>query len=129
MPDLTREQRIAAATELHDREGCTCDRRYLMSCPRMAAAILRAPKEATATEHPTEQCRSCPAKVIWAVTERDKPMPVDAEPSLEGTVLLEQQGPRLVARVLPAHRAFGRKDLRKSHFATCPDAASWRRSR
>lgn len=75
----------------------------------------------------TEQCRTCPGQIIWAVTERGKDMPVDAEPSPEGTVLLEQEGARLVARVLPAHRAFGRKDLRKSHFASCPDAAKWRR--
>lgn len=80
-------------------------------------------------EYTTEQCRSCPAQIIWAVTERDKPMPVDAEPSLEGTVLLEQTGSRLVARVLPAHRAFGRRDLRKSHFVTCPQADQWRRRR
>lgn len=37
----TREQILAAATEIHDREGCRCDRKYLMSCSRLAAAILR----------------------------------------------------------------------------------------
>jgi len=39
---MTRDELIAAATELHDQEGCSCDRRYLMSCPNMANAILRA---------------------------------------------------------------------------------------
>lgn len=39
--DEQRERLIAAATELHDREGCSCDRKYLMSCPNMANAILR----------------------------------------------------------------------------------------
>jgi hypothetical protein len=39
---VTREELIAAAAELHDQEGCSCDRKYLMSCPRMASAILRA---------------------------------------------------------------------------------------
>ncbi|WFE41931.1 hypothetical protein [Micromonospora sp. WMMD998] len=81
----------------------------------------------TEPAYPTERCKSCPAQVIWATTERGKPMPVDAAPTSDGTVLLEQVGSRLVARVLPAHRAFGRKDLRRSHFASCPDAAKWRR--
>jgi len=35
----TREAIIAVATAVHDQE-CGCDPRYLMSCPRMAAAIL-----------------------------------------------------------------------------------------
>lgn len=48
MPDaLTREALIAAATELHDAEGCSCDRKYLMSCHRMANAILRSGPAAT----------------------------------------------------------------------------------
>lgn len=80
-------------------------------------------------DYPTEKCRTCQADIIWAVTERDRDMPVDAQPTPDGTVLLEQTGSRLVARVLPAHRAFGRKDLRKSHFATCKDADKWRRQR
>ncbi|MFI6819751.1 hypothetical protein ACIBJE_02215 [Micromonospora sp. NPDC050187] len=74
-------------------------------------------------DYPTETCRSCPAQIIWAVTERGKPMPVDAEPTPDGNVLLEQLPTGLRARVLPAHRAFGRK----SHFASCKDAAKWRR--
>lgn len=42
MPDaLTREELIAAATVLHDEECRSCDRKYRMSCPNMANAILR----------------------------------------------------------------------------------------
>lgn len=40
MTDLTREQFIEAATKIHDGQGCACDRRYLMSCQRLTAAIL-----------------------------------------------------------------------------------------
>lgn len=40
MTDLTREQIIAQATAIHDEQRCGCDRRYLMSCQRLAAAIL-----------------------------------------------------------------------------------------
>lgn len=38
-PRRTREEIIAAAKIEHDR-ACSCDPRYLMSCGRMAAAIL-----------------------------------------------------------------------------------------
>ncbi len=38
---MTRDELIAAATELHDQEGCSCDRKYLMCCPKLANAILR----------------------------------------------------------------------------------------
>ena len=45
----------------------------------------------SAVEHPTEKCKSCPAQVIWAVTERGKAMPVDAEPGPGGNVQLVEQ--------------------------------------
>lgn len=41
----TREELITKATEIHNREGCGCDPKYLMSCGKFAAAILRAPNE------------------------------------------------------------------------------------
>lgn len=52
MTDLDRQQAavnfinrtraiLAEALKLHDAEGCTCDRRYIMSCPNMAQAILK----------------------------------------------------------------------------------------
>ncbi|MET9303213.1 hypothetical protein ABZX66_28220 [Micromonospora aurantiaca] len=78
-------------------------------------------------DYPTEKCRTCPATVIWAVTERGKTMPVDAEPTAGGNVQLVEQYGQLTAVVVPAKRAFGRKDLRTSHFVTCPQADQWRR--
>ena len=39
-----RKQIIAAATKIHDDGGCHCDRKYLMSCTRMASAILSTAK-------------------------------------------------------------------------------------
>jgi hypothetical protein len=42
MGNLTREKLIEVAAGLHDEAGCSCDRRYLMSCPQMASAILQA---------------------------------------------------------------------------------------
>lgn len=42
MDGLTRERLIEVGAGLHDETGCPCDRRYLMSCPGMASAILQA---------------------------------------------------------------------------------------
>lgn len=39
---VTRDELIAAATELHDQECRSCDRKYRMSCPNMANAVTRA---------------------------------------------------------------------------------------
>lgn len=40
MSDRTREEILAAAKIEHDAAGCGCDPKYLMSCGRMAQAIL-----------------------------------------------------------------------------------------
>lgn len=75
-----------------------------------------------------EPCRSCHAPVIWAVTEAARSMPVDAEPSAAGTLVLEQrvEGRPPLARTIKAELRGGRTDLHTSHFATCPEAAKWR---
>jgi len=39
---LTREELTEVAAGLHDETGCSCDPRYLMSCPSMANAVLQA---------------------------------------------------------------------------------------
>jgi hypothetical protein len=49
---MTREELIARSTHIHDDAGCGCDPKYLMSCPRMAAAILEA-GQAETTEDTT----------------------------------------------------------------------------
>ena len=64
----SREALIAAAAEIHDGR-CGCDRKYRMSCPDMANAILEAGKrlrEAAATPGPALRrevlfpcCRHC----------------------------------------------------------------------
>lgn len=80
------------------------------------------------------QCRSCDADIIWARTMTGRQMPVDAEPTEGGTVLLENRQGHIRATVYPdagTQRALlnpeTRKRLHASHFATCPDANAWRR--
>lgn len=73
----------------------------------------------------TETCRSCGAPVIWAKTEKGKSMPVDAnavDPPDTGNILLT-----LEDGVLTAKYVLSASGLRLSHFATCPQAPSWRK--
>ncbi|KXK63379.1 hypothetical protein AWW66_03435 [Micromonospora rosaria] len=77
--------------------------------------------------YPIEKCRSCPTQIIWAVTERGRDMPVDAEPAANGNVALSTNDKgQVVARIVKPHLAFGRKDLRLPHFVRCPQADRWR---
>ncbi len=86
-------------------------------------------------------CVSCKAPVVWTVTEKGKPMPVDAEPAEHGTVLLShrQVGQPPVALVKTREQIeelraqherspqVGPLRLFVSHFATCPNAGQHRR--
>jgi hypothetical protein len=80
------------------------------------------------TDFAVEHCRTCNMPIIWAVTSRLRDMPVDAEPSPDGNIRLEVREGQIqpMARVLSVAEQFGKKSLRKSHFATCPQAGRWR---
>jgi hypothetical protein len=41
---MNREEILNKAILIHDSQGCGCDRKYLMSCPNLAAAILTVPE-------------------------------------------------------------------------------------
>lgn len=76
-----------------------------------------------------ERCSSCNAEVVFAQNPKTlKLMPVNFAPSAGGNVRLTERpaGPPL-AEVVGRDLAFGRSDLRLSHFATCPRAASHRK--
>lgn len=73
------------------------------------------------------KCRSCLAAIVWARTEDGKAMPLDAEPHEEGNIRLLEDGTCEVVGPLEALIARGEgMELRRSHFATCPEAAHWR---
>lgn len=57
----------------------------------------------------TEQCRSCGAPIVWLPTRTGKTMPVD------------------MATVRPGDALFDHT-RHVSHFATCPQADTWRHS-
>jgi hypothetical protein len=83
---------------------------------------------------PNLVCRTCGAHVQWAQTEKGRRMPVNIEPVKDGNILLQHRPDRIPLAVyltpeqiksfegsLQRHRLF------KSHFATCPQAKSWRK--
>ena len=63
-------------------------------------------------------CKSCGARIMWAVTSTGKKMPVDARESSRGNLTLERQpdGELLARYVSPG------AGTHTSHFATCPNA-------
>jgi len=70
-------------------------------------------------------CSSCGADIVWAITERGKKMPVDTQLTLGGNLLLLERDDGLHALVVepyPDRLAY------TSHFATCPQAAEWRKT-
>jgi hypothetical protein len=72
----------------------------------------------------------CRAPIVWAITEKAKRMPVDLEPSAGGNIVLRDTGGTApLAVVLAPSQAFRRRNLRTSHFATCPAAPSFRKRR
>ncbi len=73
----------------------------------------------------TAECRSCGEPVIWTTTSKGKRMPVDAEPSSEGTFDLQEDGDTVNAAWAPKGSS---PDLHLSHFSTCPQSKEWRKS-
>jgi hypothetical protein len=79
-----------------------------------------------------DTCRSCGQPIVWAVTRDGKRMPVDPDPDPEGNLVLTANllGDHLVVPVADLERGGAPivdSDRRVSHFASCPNAASWRR--
>lgn len=64
-------------------------------------------------------CRSCGEPVIWALTQREKRMPVDVVPVVGGNIELETP--------LATYVQKSDKLRYVSHFATCVDADQHRK--
>lgn len=71
-----------------------------------------------------EKCRSCGAAVLWSMTPGGNWMILDAEPDPEGSMVLEHGRARAYQALVHSHL-----DRYRPHWARCPDADSWRRSR
>jgi hypothetical protein len=75
------------------------------------------------TDAPATACRSCGAPVRW-VNLNGRPHPVDAAPHPAGNLAEVPGAP--VPSVTVVGRGAG---AWQSHFATCPDAHTWRKRR
>lgn len=82
------------------------------------------------------KCRGCGAELVWGRTSNGKAIPLDPEPTIDGNVLLtaDTRFGRL-ARILPkdelavARELFDRdRNLYRTHFASCPQSASFRKT-
>lgn len=71
---------------------------------------------------------SCGAPIIWAHTEKGSRMPLDAQPSPAGSVLLYGSPEHPRSRVVPRAERADRTDLRLSHWATCTKPQEFRRT-
>lgn len=71
----------------------------------------------------SDVCRSCGKPIIWCKTKAGKNMPVDAEPSEAGTVLVKGDKCEVVKKtdLLPG------MVLHTSHFSTCPHSSQHRK--
>lgn len=82
----------------------------------------------TTVDPAAERCKSCSAPILWSTTEHTlKAMPVDAEPVAGGNIAITERAGKRIASVVAPALAFGHRDLHKSHFQTCPNAASHRK--
>ncbi len=72
-------------------------------------------------------CKSCNAVVFWCKTESGKLMPVDAEPTGDGNLVIFDNGN--VRAVTGEGRITFAGELHKSHFATCPNSAQHRKAK
>jgi hypothetical protein len=75
-------------------------------------------------------CRSCGAPVLWAVTAEGKRMPVDAEPTPAGNLVVDQTAQPWTVRVVPPDDLLAGDPPRYlPHWATCPHANEHRKLR
>ncbi len=82
----------------------------------------------------TARCSDCLAEIVWARTPGGRPLPVDAEPTAEGKLLLTETPEGLEARYCGAASIqpdawLGGYFLHLSHLATCPHAKRERERR
>lgn len=81
----------------------------------------------------SDKCASCNAPIFWAVSVNDNRMPIDAEPSPDGNVLVSvsRSNPDNKKCVVLKRDGEKPKDRRlfTSHFSTCPNAKRHRRKK
>lgn len=82
---------------------------------------------ALVAEEATVRCRSCGAPIRWAKTRQGKAMPLDANPTPTGNVVISPDGAARVLTRKQVEQGGIVGDRYVSHHATCPQAKQWRR--
>lgn len=80
----------------------------------------------------TSQCRSCGAAIMWAVTPSGRTMPLDAEPTANGNIVIEEDGRAATLNKVTLAEMIAAGDptpRRTSHFATCKNSAQHRKAK
>lgn len=72
-------------------------------------------------------CRTCDARVIWADQPNGRPLILDYDPSPNGNVRLRKGQAEVLGKDAAAEARLAGEELYISHFATCPQAAKWRK--
>lgn len=76
------------------------------------------------------KCRSCGAEIRWVTMPGGKQMPVDVAPHPEGNIAIHSDGLRAAVLTVSELNDLGtlaNERLYRSHFASCPNAASHRK--
>jgi hypothetical protein len=77
------------------------------------------------------KCRSCLAPMRWAVSEAtNKRIPLDPDAVPDGNIYVlrwEEGTPVVIVAATPADVPGGEALRYKTHFATCPQAQTWRK--
>lgn len=74
-------------------------------------------------------CASCGAEIIWAETENGKRMPLDAAPVAAQAGAFVLVGHPNAPQAVSLSKHLDSIPLFVSHFSTCPNAPSHRKSR
>ena len=72
-----------------------------------------------------DYCKSCRAPIFWVRTSTSKMMPVDRDPVADGNIQIVDG----VANVVPKKSLVQGQFYYKSHFATCPHHAAYRKAK
>lgn len=82
-----------------------------------------------AEEWKHEPCPAgCGGQIVWALDAQVKRIPVNVEPSPDGTLQLSLRWDGAIRALVPSRKlAFGLRNLRHSHLKTCTKLGQFKR--
>lgn len=74
-----------------------------------------------------DACRACKAPIVWALTAKDRRIPLDPTPSATGNIVRTEEKPGVYRAAVVASGS--QAALYTAHFVTCPSANRFRKAR